>query len=73
MKEIISQITPTTIHHPALGILYSVLFESGNKKLLYEETFFHQFEKEYGEVLTSKNLIGREIDFTKVFFDEELG
>jgi hypothetical protein len=69
MIEIISQITPTTIHHPAIGILYSVLFESGNKKLLYEETFFHQFE----DYTNPKSLIGKEIDFTKVFFDEELG
>ena len=71
MKEIISQITPTSIHHPAIGVLYNVLFESGNKKLLYEETFFHQFEN-YGDLLNFKDLIGKEIDFSKIFFDEQL-
>jgi hypothetical protein len=66
MKEIISQIIPTTIHHPAIGILYSVFFESGNHKLLYEETFYHQFE----DYTSPKELVGRELDFTRIFFDE---
>jgi len=66
MKEIISQIIPTTIHHPAIGILYAVIFTSGKQKLLYEETFYHQFE----DYTTPDCLIGRELDFSKVFFDE---
>ena len=72
MKEIISQITPTSIHHPAIGVLYNVLFESGNKKLLYEETFFHQFEDYGNSFMSFKDLIGKEIDFSEVYFDEQL-
>ena len=48
-------------NHPALGPLFSVIFEDGSKDLIYAETFFAQrIDFVWDDPQT---LVGKEIEF----------
>jgi hypothetical protein len=69
MNKIIFSITPTSINHPAVDKLYSVIFSDESKILMYEETFYHHFE-DYSSHHDLNSLIGRELDPSQPVFDE---
>jgi hypothetical protein len=48
-------------NHPALGPLFSVIFEDGSKDLIYAETFFEQ-DIEW-DFYNPQTLVGKEIEF----------
>ena len=69
MNKTITSITQTSIHHPAIGRLFSIVFSDGSKEFYYEETFYHQFD-DYHTHHDINSLVGREIDSSKPVFDE---
>jgi hypothetical protein len=70
MNKTISSITPTQHYHPAVGRLYSIIFSDSTTSLVYEETFFHQFENYH--LIQYLDLVGKELNTSEDFFDFKL-
>jgi len=67
MIKTISSITPTQHYHPAVGRAYKIIFSDSTTSIVYEETFFHQFENYH--LIQYLSLVGKELNTSESFFD----
>ena len=62
MTKTISSIKQTKIFHPAVGPLYKVTFTDDSVRMIYGETFLHQFDHD-----NESELIGKELNMDNLF------
>jgi len=67
MNKTIISITPTQHYHPAVGRAYKIIFSDSTTSIVYEETFYHQFENHIPN--QHLDLVGKELNINENFFD----
>jgi hypothetical protein len=67
MNKTIISITSTQHYHPAVGRAYNITFSDSTTSLVYEETFYHQFENHIPN--QHLDLVGKELNINENFFD----